>query len=388
MQKIIKVLIAIVLIICLICIICVVYLKMLGNERTTDNQEIVEVQDPLNPDGDVEINYEIEKVKNATRFYTVQNCIQSYLDNDTFTAKKMESLGGERIIQYRVYGFADINGEKQYLYFKVKTDTENLTFEVTPYEGEEYKALEDIKLTEDNAEIKINGDNVYTYEEISQEEMSRRYLQYYYSLELNDIEEAYSLIDEEYRNQRFESLEDYREYVEINKEMFSQAILTGYSVENNNGYTQYVLRDSYSNYYVLKEDGIMDFTILLDTYTVKDDNYLQAYNKLDESEKTSANVELFIQMINTRDYKHAYNTLSDGFKTNYFPTLEQFKEYVLNNFYYYNIATINSTRNEGNIYIYEVTLKDGVSTAAETKNKSFNIRLGEGTDFEISFNVE
>ena len=93
-------------------------------------------------------------------------------------------------------------------------------------------------------------------------------------------------------------------------------------------------------------------------------------------------------MINTKDYAHVYEKLSDGFKANYFGTLEEFKNYIESNFYYVNDYTINHYSNEGNIYIYYITLKDYNSLNDEnTMDKTFNIRLGEGTDFEISFNV-
>jgi hypothetical protein len=308
----------------------------------------------------------------------------SYI-GDSVTLEKMETLGGERIVQYRAYGVIQNNEEKQDVYFKVIMDTDNLTFSITPYE--ECKSLDEIELVETNTEIKENSNNTFTYDEVNKEEMSRRYLEYYYNLELNNQNKAYSLIDEEYKKERFDSLESYIDYANSNKKTFTDAILTGYAVEDNDEYTQYVIRDSYENYYIIKEEAIMNFTIMLDTYTLRGDDYAQSYNKLSESEKASADVQLFIQMINNRDYQHAYNVLPSGFKENYFQTLESFKEYISNNYYYYNIATISSTKNEGNIYIYTVTIKNGGSTAAETKDVGFNVKLGQDTDFEISFNV-
>lgn len=132
----------------------------------------------------------------------------------------------------------------------------------------------------------------------------------------------------------------------------------------------------------------MNFTIKLDSYTVPESDFNTEYSKLKDAEKASANIGIFMQMINTKDYAHAYEKLSDGFKTNYFGTLEEFKNYVESNLYYVNDYTINNYKNEGNIYIYYITLKDHNSLRDETTmDKTFNIRLGEGTDFEISFSV-
>ena len=123
-------------------------------------------------------------------------------------------------------------------------------------------------------------------------------------------------------------------------------------------------------------------------YTIPDLTYAEDYTELPDSEKASANIGIFMQMINTKDYVHAYEKLADGFKNNYFQTIEQFKEYINNNWYYVNNYTINSYKNEGNVYIYDVSIKNIRELREDTTiNKSFNVLLGEGTDFTISFNV-
>ena len=93
-------------------------------------------------------------------------------------------------------------------------------------------------------------------------------------------------------------------------------------------------------------------------------------------------------MINTKDYTHAYEKLADGFKNNYFQSVDQFKEYVKNNWHNVNKYTINSYKNEGNVYIFDVSLNSIRELRDDTTiNKTFNVLLGEGTDFTISFNV-
>lgn len=419
--------IILIVIISILCIICLGILKILDKEEgNTVNNEIVEVQDTLRPDETVQEEYSIEKERNATRFFTVQDCIQTYIDainnNDaqailnklsttykednsihesnisnlinlyngnTFTAKEMEILRGDRIFQYRVYGYLTNDQGRQYMYLKVKTDKNNRTFEIEPYIGEEYTSLEDIPLEEANIdEIAKNDNNTFSYRDISKEEISRIYQRYYTNLEIERPEEAYEMLDVSYRQERFPIIDDFKMYVEENREAIEQASLSGYSVNNEDNITKYVIRDSYNNQYIIEEESIMNFTIQLDSYTIPDPTYTEEYAQLPDSEKASANVGIFMQMINTKDYTHAYEKLADGFKNNYFQSVDQFKEYVRNNWHNVNKYTINSYKNEGNVYIFDVSLNSIRELREDTTiNKTFNVLLGGGTDFTISFNV-
>lgn len=422
-----KMIIILIVIISILCIICLGILKILDKEEgNTVNNDIVEVQDTLRPDETVQEEYSIEKERNATRFFTVQDCIQTYIDSinnsdaqailnklsttykednsihesnisnlinlyngNTFTAKEMEILRGDRIFQYRVYGYLTNDQGRQYMYLKVKTDKNNRTFEIEPYIGEEYTSLEDIPLEEANIdEIAKNDNNTFSYRDISKEEISRIYQRYYTNLEIERPEEAYEMLDVSYRQERFPTIDDFKMYVEENREAIEQASLSGYSVNNEDNITKYVIRDSYNNQYIIEEESIMNFTIQLDSYTIPDPTYTEEYAQLPDSEKASANVGIFMQMINTKDYTHAYEKLADGFKNNYFQSVDQFKEYVKNNWHNVNKYTINSYKNEGNVYIFDVSLNSIRELREDTTiNKTFNVLLGEGTDFTISFNV-
>lgn len=422
-----KMIIILIVIISILCIICLGILKILDKEEgNTVNNDIVEVQDTLRPDETVQEEYSIEKERNATRFFTVQDCIQTYIDSinnsdaqailnklsttykednsihesnisnlinlyngNTFTAKEMEILRGDRIFQYRVYGYLTNDQGRQYMYLKVKTDRINRTFEIEPFIEEQYTSLEDIPLEEANIdEIAKNDNNTFSYRDISKEEISRIYQRYYTNLEIERPEEAYEMLDVSYRQERFPTIDDFKMYVEENREAIEQASLSGYSVNNEDNITKYVIRDSYNNQYIIEEESIMNFTIQLDSYTIPDPTYTEEYAQLPDSEKASANVGIFMQMINTKDYTHAYEKLADGFKNNYFQSVDQFKEYVKNNWHNVNKYTINSYKNEGNVYIFDVSLNSIRELRDDTTiNKTFNVLLGEGTDFTISFNV-
>ena len=208
--------------------------------------------------------------------------------------------------------------------------------------------------------------------------------------ELNDPEEAYSLIDEEYKSIRFPTFEEYQAYIEEYQGILQNASLSQYSVEMKEDYTEYILVDNYNTSYTIKAEGIWDYTIRLDNYTIKVDTYEEDYNQLSEEQKVQTNVQIFLQMINTKDYRHAYAVLDETFRNNNFNTLDSFHEYVNNNFFEYNLNTTSNIRvnKEGNTYIYETTIKSGAGSAAETKAFMVIMQLQEGTDFKMSFNIQ
>ena len=116
----------------------------------------------------------------------------------------------------------------------------------------------------------------------------------------------------------------------------------------------------------------------------------EEYKKSSIDQKIQANVYIFLQMINTKDYSHAYELLDETFRNNNFDTLDKFKEYVNANFFDYNLNTTSNVdiNNEGSTYIYETKIRSGAGSAAETKNLTVIMQLKEGTDFVMSFSLE
>ena len=299
----------------------------------------------------------------------------------------MNILEGDTIFNYAVYGIDKNNKEK---YFIVRTDIENMTFLIEELE-DKYSDISQINLKTDRKEIRDNGQNTFEYiEMISDEQMCRIYLEQFLKLELENTEEAYQLLEEEYKKERFPTYKDYQEYVEENQEIIQESILSKYSVEHYDDYTQYVLVDVYNNTYTLNTTSVMTYTIKLDNYTIKVDDYANNYKKLSNENKVQSNVYIFLQMINTKDYKHAYELLDETFRKNNFSTINQFKEYVKNNFFAYNlnISSEISIKEEGNYYIYETNIRSNSGSVAETRKLTVIMKLKEETDFVMSFSIE
>lgn len=380
-----KIIVMLIIVLIIICTIVLVLIKILEKKDDENKEELGYV--PENTEL-LKKEYKIEKLRNLTDFFSVETCIQNNIDS-TFEAKDMNVLESERIYSYSVYGMIKNTetGETADKYFIVRVDTVALAFELQELNSEEYNNIDEIDLTTDLKEITQTENNKFEYTRISNEKACRIYLQMYTELLLSDPETAYGMLEEQYKQERFSSYENFLEYIEENKTYFENAVLSEYSVNYSEEYTEFMIVDTYNNNYLVRAKSVMDYTIQLDSYTIKDEEYQEEYSKLSDLEKASINIDIFIRMLNTKDYSHAYEVLSDGFKSNYFPTEEQFKNYVKEKFFDYNIATINRNTNEGEIYIYDVNLRSGAGSAAETLEKTFNVSLEEGTDFKISFNV-
>ena len=432
----------IILIILLIIGISIVIKYMERNSRKMEE----EVGDP-----GIVIDYEKETTKEVTdfvKFYTVSNCVNAYLDrlnvnnssyygtdennNYTiifsneeingyicdllsqnyieenqisvdnlrdkieileeqviFTPLEMNVLMQDIIEKYVVHGFlTDLeNNFIKEIYVSVNLDISNHTFSIEPIENSKYENIDAIEIINDNQPIEKNSLNVVTDAKVNYEFLCKEHLNSYKKMILALPELAYEHLDDEYKQERFGSYEKFTEYITENYNNLFSLTLSEYQVNTYDGYREYVCVDTKGNYYLFKEASIMEYKVQLDTYTIKSETYIENYNTLKDPEKASVNVDIFIQMINTKDYHHAYEVLAEGFKNNYFPTEEDFKNYMKENFYDYNVLKINTSTNEGIVYIFKSTLTNGGNTETENQNKTFNVLLGEGTDFTISFNV-
>lgn len=384
-----KLIIAIAIILVVIAIVTITIILINNKKEGTiyrNSDGTVEVL----PEPEMDIEYAKKELREPTEFFSVEKCIQNNVDG--FSAEKMNYLQGQRIMTYSVYGRinSEDNTETLEKYYIVRVDLENMTYELEEMDDSVYENIDQIKLEDDETEIPNNGNNIFEYEAVSDEEMCRKYLEDFRQKELNNPEEAYSMLDEEYRNERFPTFEDYREYLNNCREMIQYSVLSQYDVEIYEDYTEYILVDNYNNSYTIRTTGIWEYTILLDNYTIKVDTYEEEYSKLDTSQKIQANVYIFLQMINTKDYSHAYELLDETFRNNNFDTLDKFKEYVNTNFFNYNLNTTSNVdiSNEGSTYIYETKIRSGVGSAAETKNLTVIMQLKEGTDFVMSFSLE
>lgn len=391
-----------------------------------------------------------EKVTDKSRFFSVRNCVQQYLDevnnnNDKyfgfnenneytktvdeqtinenrlsllstkfiednnittnnlndyietfdekviFDALQMRYIRGEEVENYIVYGIiSSLNNE--YLgdmYIVVNVDRNERTFSIEPLSSSlSYDSIDEIQLEYDGTEIQPNDRNAYTNKTMSYEDTSKEYFSIFKRIILVKPDLLYDYLQEDYKLQRFGTLDDFEKYVESNKEEIAGLQIQKYLTNNYEDYTEFVCMDQYQNLYIFDETNPMEFTLELDSYTIITDNFKTTYDESNNEYKVAMNIDKWIQMLNARDYKSAYNCLDETFRNNNFGSEEAFEQYMRENFpLHYEVEFGETTENNG-IYQQEIILTDITGASSDQINKTIIMQLGENYEFVMSFNME
>lgn len=373
--------------------------------------------------GDKETQTDKELVENTTVFFTVENCINDYVSyiqeqdnkaiynlldenyvknnkininnvkdyienfnsNEMFIATKMYEQRKENINTYIVEGLKDDSEYNTNLYYIVEFDINKSTYNITPLFDNNYKNLDDINVETEAYTIKENENNVFKYYRISNEAVAEKYLNYYTKLARQNPEKAFSLIDENYRKERFKDFETYKNYLNRMSNKYDNLNIVGDSYEVLSDSTKYILKDSENEVYTIVAKEIMNFSIQLDDYTIETDEFKKLYLSATNEAKAVTNAEKFMKMVNAKDYETAYQLLDDTYRANVFPTFDLYEQSLEASFFDNNYYSITDISEQGSYYIVTLDLKDRISSAANTKQIKIIIGLQDGTNFKMSF---
>lgn len=378
-------LLLILIMIIIIIIISILFLVSKGKNKTTN------VNMSMNNNDSEENNTdEILKVTDNEKFFTVAGCIfESIGDNNYFVPLKMNWKEGTDLDLYSVYGIVmDKNYENcQYVYYLVKLDLFNKIYSVKLLDGK-YDSLDDIELVDDKEKLEPN--NKYSYLSVNDEYIIRTYMDYYKKIALSNPELFYNnYLDEDYKNKKFADINSFKEYINNNRNNIINLNATKYSIDNLSEYKQYTIEDNNNNYYIIKEKGIMDFSMLLDNYTINSEEFNEKYNSSSDKIKITTNVDKLFKMLNNKEYKDIYdNYLNSEFKNNYFSNYTDFEKFINERFFDYNYVGNITSENKGTFYLVNVNYKEGLSSAGELRNINLIMKLNDNADFEISFEME
>ena len=154
------------------------------------------------------------------------------------------------------------------------------------------------------------------------------------------------------------------------------------------GYKEYVCKDQYENLYIFKDTSVMNFKVELDTYTMENSKFTDTYNSSNTEYKVMMNIDKWIQMINCRDYRSAFNVLDETFRTtNFNNDVDKFEEYMRYSFPDHYKVEYGDYSEETGISIKEITLTDITGKNTDTIEENIYMQLKDGTDFVMSFNL-
>lgn len=311
-------------------------------------------------------NY-VEKLNKSAIFDVLD--IRRYMNNNSY--------------QYVVYGMltdTDYNFIN-YAYYNVYIDLANNLFAIEPILTD----INDIsEIEQQNVIIEKNDYNDIPTNNLTQEDVLKEVLNTYKRLMLANPDLAYEYLDDKYKEKKFENIDNFKNYINNNKETLAQVRLNQYSYTSYDDYNQLICVDQNEHYYIFNETEPLNYKVMLDTYTADLPKFIEEYNKASSSKKVQLNIQKFFDAIADGDYRYAYNKLDETYRSNNFPTQADFENYVKSTFYAKNKLGYTSDEKNGDLYIYKMVITNS-EDESQGIEKQFVVKLLEGTDFVMSF---
>lgn len=269
----------------------------------------------------------------------------------------------------------------------IKLDTENETFSIYLEDYmEKYKYSSNMKVENINIEdtlIEENEYNKFEFKNITDKQVAHYYLTNYINMTRHQTRKAYELLDEEYKDKKFPTYEAFKKHIEERED--AGTLLKGYKVIKGNKYNLYMCEDRYNYIYIFKQNSLMDYTVMLDDYTIQLTEVMNSYEEQDRLEKGANNIIKFFEMINMKDYKTAYEKLDESFKQANFESEQSFETYIKQKTFKVSNAQVNSYGEVAGTYVYSITLTDMLENSEEEYNYKIVVKLLENADFRILF---
>lgn len=335
-----------------------------------------------------ENNITEESIQNLIQQYTQQG---DYSQNITYFLNISEMYVADMTtdIQCILVTFSINDIEETMI---IKLDLENNTYSMFGQEYvEEHGYNSDTKIADidiDTNSIEDNNYNYFNSVSTNDQYLINQYFSEYQSAVLNNVDNAYLMLDEEYSETKYENAEEFYTYIEENYEELQNAYLTKYQVNQFEDFKEYVGIDNNNHYYIFIEKSLTDYEVILDTYTIDLKDFTDQYETADISTKVGLNVEKVIDAINDGDYRYVYNKLDETFKNNNYASLDEFTAYMSENFYENNEIEYLEFSEEGTTYIYTANIINADDENSEEKSFTIIMQLLEGTNFVMSFSIE
>ena len=109
--------------------------------------------------------------------------------------------------------------------------------------------------------------NEYIPTYVSDQSMARIYLNDYIYTMYTDIEKAYQLLNEDYRNKKYGNIDNFRNYVKSLS--YESYIMDEFYVNDKGIYKIFGVYDTNGNVFIFKTNGVMQYEVYLDEYTVE-----------------------------------------------------------------------------------------------------------------------
>ena len=427
-----------ILMIILISVLIVLYVR--SQNQGTDYTNNSEFEQDVSH---MELKSEFEKVENKNNYYAVKNIIGKYgyaiidggqesiynmldpeyisqenisqdnvleyvdvLDKEDLTEDQVNNLEisvnidqmyykdlNTNTSSYYINGIFEYNVNSKQIEFRllVNVDSNNSTFYIYPttYVEEKYPSVESLSMYQNEIDsIPKNSYNTFSFINIEDATIIRDYLYNYKDKIVKDISASYDMIEEEYKNIKFPTLEEYEAYINKNKQELLSISFSKYLVNKKSEYTEYICIDTKGNYYIFRETAIMDYKILLDNYTINTEEFVEEYDGSSDEEKVALNIEKIVQAMNVHDYKYVYDKLDETFRNSNWGSEEAFEQYMRENFPLHYDVEYTTYSSEGSTYVQQINLADITGNTDGTISLNVIMQLKDNYEFVMSFSVQ
>lgn len=332
--------------------------------------------------------------KNKLTKENVLSHFEKYKNINSYSVKEIYSKkieGAQDDIGEYIYtkGIIRKDSKEEYIYIYIEKDYIRNSYCLSIITEDEYGRVKKGEITDNkNINVKNNLYNEIVGAMVSDYQKCLIFFRDYIDTLENNPEYGYKLLDEEYRKARFANLDEYMDYIKRLGDL-SKIVVREYAISETSEYKQYIAVDLQGRYYIFRVYSGMQYTLILDTYTLDIPEFTGKYTLATDQEKVILNLNKFMLAINENDYRYAYGVLANNFKKSKFPTYDSFVNYMKTGFFDRSKFDYVQFGDEaGTYYTYKVKITDAEEKDKRTIEKTFIILLGDNTDFEISFNVE
>lgn len=274
----------------------------------------------------------------------------------------------------------------------IKIDEKNQKFSIYPYQYlEKYnytnlKSGDRIKI-ENVKEIKENGFNAYDSNIISTETLDylyELYDRYQFDL-LYDLEHLYNTLNAEYKKIHYNTFEEFSLFVEGYKGVLLNDKLVGYGSAKGENCVEFIGKGESGREYIFDIKNLMNYEIMLDSYTVETVKYQSAYNAALYQVRGKYCIDRIMVAINEKNYKFVYEKLNAAQKNNYYRNYEDFEKFILETFYAKNKYDIPGQERSISKTVYQYIVNvTNYYEEEESKTVNITVYLKEKGDFEIA----
>lgn len=229
--------------------------------------------------------------------------------------------------------------------------------------------------------IEANTYNTFRYQAITDDTYITDIFNSFRENLIYNKSEVYENLNDTYKQKRFGTLENFKQYINDGIREISMMKLSKYQKTKYNEYTQYVCLADSGKYYIINVYSPTEIEFILDTYTIELPEFLEKYEASDEKTKVALNIQKIKDAINENDFKYVYDKLDNIFKQNNYPDYNNFKNYLKSNLFENNTFEYKNIEKHGDVYVANIIIN-------ESKKMDIIMKLSDDTSFYISFNIE